>query len=122
MPEYELPQLLTFADGSRVTTAADWELKRRPELLQLFREHVYGTAPEIDYTTTACAASHEVLSDEEVEQLEAQAILEGSGRSRRRLASSALVALASSALVLASNGSPSRSIAAISRFACAVSG
>ena len=60
VPGYELPSLLGGC-GS----AAEWETQRRPELLRLFREHVYGTAPEVDYTTTACAASHEVLSDEE---------------------------------------------------------
>ena len=64
VPEYTLPELLTFADGSPVATAADWDLRRRPELLQLFRAHVYGTAPEVDYTTTSCTASHEVLSSE----------------------------------------------------------
>ena len=64
VPEYTLPELLTFPDGSPVETAADWDLRRRPELLQLFREHVYGTAPEVDYSTTSCTASHEVLSSE----------------------------------------------------------
>jgi hypothetical protein len=32
--------------------------------VELFREHVYGTAPESEYATTSCAMSHEVLSSE----------------------------------------------------------
>jgi dienelactone hydrolase len=42
---YTLPSLLTCADGRTVTAAADWERLRRPELLALFRTHVYGVSP-----------------------------------------------------------------------------
>ena len=44
-------------------SAADWPA-RRAELLALFREHVYGTCPEPDYTTTSSVMTHEVLSSE----------------------------------------------------------
>jgi dienelactone hydrolase len=43
-PQAALPDALTFADGTRVATASDWT-KRRAELLELFRKHVYGRAP-----------------------------------------------------------------------------
>ncbi len=42
---YTLPAVLQFADGRPVATAAEWESRRRPELLALFREHVYGVSP-----------------------------------------------------------------------------
>jgi hypothetical protein len=45
VPPYTLPDPLRCADGTRVTTARVWEKKRRPELLGLFEEHVYGRAP-----------------------------------------------------------------------------
>lgn len=45
IPPYTLPDPLLCADGMRVTSARVWEKKRRPELLRLFEEHVYGRAP-----------------------------------------------------------------------------
>jgi hypothetical protein len=42
---YTLPDPLLCNDGSRVTSAAEWEAKRRPETLDLFREFVYGRPP-----------------------------------------------------------------------------
>ncbi|MGN6390054.1 MAG: hypothetical protein ACTHL1_11130, partial [Burkholderiaceae bacterium] len=44
VPPYELPELLRMADGSLVTTPAQWK-KRRAEILELYRENVYGRAP-----------------------------------------------------------------------------
>lgn len=43
VPAYTLPDPLLAADGTRVTQAT-WS-GRRAELLELFREHVYGRAP-----------------------------------------------------------------------------
>lgn len=40
-----LPDPLTAADGSKVTTADNWRTLRRPELLETFRREVYGRAP-----------------------------------------------------------------------------
>ncbi len=42
---YTLPDPLAALDGTRVRTAAAWEQHRRPELLRLFEEHVYGRSP-----------------------------------------------------------------------------
>jgi dienelactone hydrolase len=42
---YTLPELFTLADGRKITSPADWERLRRPELLALFRDNVYGVAP-----------------------------------------------------------------------------
>ncbi len=40
-----LPPLLGVADATSVTTAEQWTTARRPELLDLFRRHVYGRTP-----------------------------------------------------------------------------
>lgn len=45
VPHYTLPDPLVFADGRKVTTAAQWKNRRRPELLELFTTQVYGRAP-----------------------------------------------------------------------------
>ncbi|MCU0913481.1 MAG: acetylxylan esterase [Planctomycetes bacterium] len=42
---YTLPEVLTPAGGGTVTTATGWEQQRRGELLDLFRQYVYGVAP-----------------------------------------------------------------------------
>ena len=45
VPEYTLPGLLVMCNGTQVTDARTWQTKRRPEILELFRKHVYGRAP-----------------------------------------------------------------------------
>lgn len=45
IPEYTLPDSLTFEDGTPVTSAEQWP-KRRAEILNLFSEHIYGFVPE----------------------------------------------------------------------------
>lgn len=45
VPPYTLPDLLTCADGSKVTTAADWTGRGRPELHALIEREMFGKAP-----------------------------------------------------------------------------
>jgi len=45
VPPYTLPDPLVMADGAKVTSAEMWRTKRRPEILELFRTHVYGRSP-----------------------------------------------------------------------------
>lgn len=45
VPEYTLPDPLVMTDGTKVTNARMWKTKRRPEVLELFRKHIYGRAP-----------------------------------------------------------------------------
>ena len=45
VPQYELPPLLQLADGSPVRDAAMWTQQRRPQLLALFAQQVYGQTP-----------------------------------------------------------------------------
>ena len=51
VPQYTLPDPLVLADGQRVTDAATWRERRRPEILRLFEKHVYGKAPGRPATT-----------------------------------------------------------------------
>lgn len=43
-----LPPILTDNVGNKVTTTAEWEQKRRGEILDLFADNVYGRVPELD--------------------------------------------------------------------------
>lgn len=45
VPAYTLPDPLVMEDGTPVESAEAWQTRRRPELLRLFEEHVYGSAP-----------------------------------------------------------------------------
>jgi hypothetical protein len=42
---YVLPDPLILEDGSRVRDAATWYRQRRPELLHLFEDNIYGRSP-----------------------------------------------------------------------------
>ena len=44
--DYTLPDPLLCADGSRVTDSESWLQKRRPEILELYRENIFGRSPE----------------------------------------------------------------------------
>lgn len=44
VPAYTLPDPLAMADGVKVTDAAAWRAKRRPELVALFEREMYGAS------------------------------------------------------------------------------
>ena len=52
VPTYTLPDPLVCADGTPVTNPNIWQKKRRPELLRLFEEQVYGRAPRPPHALT----------------------------------------------------------------------
>lgn len=41
----ELPDPLVMLDGTKITTAKDWNSKRKPELKELFQHYMYGYLP-----------------------------------------------------------------------------
>src|SRR5690554_3265476 len=43
---YTLPDVLVTEAGKKVTTTQEWEQTRRPEILKLFEDHVYGQVPK----------------------------------------------------------------------------
>lgn len=47
VPKYSLPEALVLADGGKVLDLSDWQEKRRPEILELFRTYVYGHVPKV---------------------------------------------------------------------------
>jgi dienelactone hydrolase len=51
-PAYTLPDVLTTTDGRKIATPEDWRKIRRPEVLELFRKHVYGRVPETPFQTS----------------------------------------------------------------------
>lgn len=42
VPDFELPDLFIDSKGKQVNTVEDWETIRRPEIMNLLGEHVYG--------------------------------------------------------------------------------
>ena len=60
VPDYMLPDPLTALDGSRIETAEAWRTKRRPELLRLFAEQMYGRTP-----SGSLPVEYETLSENE---------------------------------------------------------
>jgi len=50
VPSYTLPDALVASNGSKISTADAWRKTRRAELMELFRSHVYGHRPEIEYS------------------------------------------------------------------------
>ncbi|MGA0557589.1 acetylxylan esterase [Larkinella sp. VNQ87] len=46
VPPYTLPDPLVTKAGKKVTTVRQWETGRRPELLKLFADNLYGRTPE----------------------------------------------------------------------------
>ena len=49
VPSFTLPQLLVTSEGKKVTDMRTWENIRRPEILELFRTHVFGRVPETPF-------------------------------------------------------------------------
>lgn len=58
VPAYTLPDPLVCNDGTKVTDAATWQSKRRPELLKLFQREMHGVSPgrpaEMQWETVSC--------------------------------------------------------------------
>ncbi|MEI6276339.1 MAG: acetylxylan esterase [Prolixibacteraceae bacterium] len=52
VPAYHLPDLLTCANGHKVTGKKEWANIRRPELLELFTTQVFGRVPGTPYQKT----------------------------------------------------------------------
>jgi hypothetical protein len=58
--QYTLPDLLTSQSGEKVRTVEDWNARRRPELVRLYENEVFGRVPG-----TAPFVRTEVVADNE---------------------------------------------------------
>lgn len=45
VPDYKLPEILVTQKGRKINTLKKWEKIRRPEILKLFQEEMYGKVP-----------------------------------------------------------------------------
>ena len=64
IPPYTVPSLLETISGEEVTTSQQWEQIRRPEVLSLFTEQVYGKMPtdiKLDVSYEEVEESHTAL-------------------------------------------------------------
>lgn len=52
VPAYTLPDIMADAGGAKMRKPSDWTKERRAEVLELFREKVYGRVPSTPYTKT----------------------------------------------------------------------
>ena len=50
VPSYTLPDPLTASNGAKITSSKMWTKSRRSEILELFRENVYGRIPATPYS------------------------------------------------------------------------
>lgn len=57
VPKYTLPSLLITSTGKTVAGSKEWMKVRRPEILELFRENVFGRVPAISYTGSFVVAN-----------------------------------------------------------------
>ena len=46
VPHYDLPQLLVGPNGKKISSAKEWESLRRPQILSLYSNLIYGRIPE----------------------------------------------------------------------------
>src|SRR5690625_5974879 len=63
VPEYELPDLFLSDNGHRVTTPAEWEAQRRPEIARIFEREVYGPLPRDHDSVTSRATTNANVLD-----------------------------------------------------------
>lgn len=66
---YTLPDPLRLSDGTMVSCPRDWRQARRPELLALFADHVYGLAPDMPVTWTVREQSQAVFGGKAIRTL-----------------------------------------------------
>ena len=82
IPAYTLPEALTCLDGSKVADSKTWLTKRRPELLSLFADHVYGRTPKGDITVREEWVQHEPALNGRATRKQVRLVFERNGVKR----------------------------------------
>lgn len=52
VPNFTLPVILTSNDGVDIASSDQWNKIRRPEIIELFRNNIYGRIPDTKYSET----------------------------------------------------------------------
>ena len=71
LSEVNLPDALTCLDGEKITDVVGWNSKRRGEILQLFKDEVYGNIPdsgdlEVAFRVANVCSSKEIMAGQAV--------------------------------------------------------
>jgi dienelactone hydrolase len=80
VPEYELPDPLRFEDGRAVSDSKQWMKQRRPELMNLFRQQVYGFRPDVKPEIAIASTAQKSLFDGQVDAQEFSATIHHQGK------------------------------------------
>lgn len=84
VPNYALPALFETADGEPVESVNSWEEIRRPEIIQLFEEYVYGEMPDqFDTIQFKTARENPGMMDSEAHLKEVDIEITRNGKSLR---------------------------------------
>lgn len=70
VPDYQLPELLLTVNGKTVSNKEEWENTRRQEILNLFKEEVYGKMPskEVDVSFKVIKHKPEALDGKAIQK------------------------------------------------------
>ncbi len=73
VPHYTLPDVLKTSSGKTIRNEEKWERLRRPEVLRLFEDHIYGQMPT-DYDSIRYA-----LTEDDRPEMNGKAVLKQAG-------------------------------------------
>jgi hypothetical protein len=79
---YKLPDPLLLLNGERVTTPEMWTRQRRPEILRLFAENVYGNSPASAHGLTFQSKSDKVMGGKAIRKEVTITVVSGNGPSK----------------------------------------
>ena len=85
IPSYTIPKLLESESGARITSSDQWENQRRQEILNLFKEEMYGKVPQFDYKTASYKRSIKNLELENIATQEEVALTISNGRGQIKI-------------------------------------
>ena len=82
VPAYTLPDVLTGLDGVKINDAKTWQTRRRPELLGLFADQMYGRTPTGKVAVRVEQVREELALDGLARRKQLRLVFEGNGVTR----------------------------------------
>jgi len=82
VPAYTLPDVLTGLDGVKVNDVKIWQTRRRPELLGLFADQMYGRTPTGKVAVRVERVREELALDGLARRKQLRLVFEGNGVTR----------------------------------------